>query len=72
MQTFDQSIFQLYKDGHITAKEAMENASNPEDLKLRMEGVTTAGGGDWGSFDKDEEEDKSYLDQYQPTDEGDY
>jgi len=72
MQTFDQSIFQLYKDGHITAKEAMENASNPEDLKLRMEGVTTAGGGDWSSFDSSEEEDKSYLDQYQPTDEGDY
>ncbi|MBO4441215.1 type IV pilus twitching motility protein PilT [bacterium] len=72
MQTFDQSIFQLYKDGHISAKEALENASNPEDLKLRMEGVTTAGGGDWSSFDKDEDEDKSYLNQYQPTDAGDY
>jgi len=53
MQTFDQSIFSLYKKNLITKEEALENATSPEDLLLRMKGVAISGDGDWGVFDKE-------------------
>ena len=65
MQTFDQSIFQLYQDGHISEKEALENATSPDDLILRMKGVSMSGGGDWGAFDSNDE---GMTPQYEPTD----
>jgi twitching motility protein PilT len=39
MQTFDQSLYQLYKSGLITLEEAMRRASNPNEFRLRIEGV---------------------------------
>lgn len=63
MQTFDQSIFQLFHDGHISEKEALENATSPDNLILRMKGVSISGDGDWGSFDKE-----GLGNPYQPTD----
>jgi twitching motility protein PilT len=39
MQTFDQSLFQLYKAGLITLDEAMRKATNPDEFKLRIQGV---------------------------------
>jgi twitching motility protein PilT len=39
MQTFDQSLFQLYKAGLITLEEAMKRATNPDEFKLRIQGV---------------------------------
>ena len=39
MQTFDQSIYQLYKGGLITLEEALRRASNPDELKLKIAGV---------------------------------
>ena len=39
MQTFDQSLFQLYKAGLITLDEAMRRATNPDEFKLRIQGV---------------------------------
>ena len=39
MQTFDQSLFQLYKTGLITLEEAMRRATNPDEFKLRLQGV---------------------------------
>jgi twitching motility protein PilT len=39
MQTFDQSLFQLYKAGLITLEEAMKKATNPDEFKLRIQGV---------------------------------
>ena len=65
MQTFDQSIFQLYKDGHITEREALDNASSPDDLILRMQGVSMSGDGDWASFD---DSSGGMTPQYEPTD----
>ena len=38
MQTFDQSLFQLYKAGLITLEEAMRRASNPDEFKLKHPG----------------------------------
>ena len=42
MQTFDQSLFQLYDDHLISADDALENASFPEDLSLKIQGILSA------------------------------
>jgi twitching motility protein PilT len=42
MQTFDQSIYDLYTRGLITYEEALIRASNPDDFKLRVQGVRSA------------------------------
>ncbi len=39
MQTFDQSIYDLYSQGLITLDEALANASNPDEFKLRLAGI---------------------------------
>jgi len=41
MQTFDQSIFFLYEQQLVTADEALRWASNPDEFKLRMQGITS-------------------------------
>ena len=40
MQTFDQSIMKLYKQGLISFEGAMNHASNPDDFDLRVKGIT--------------------------------
>lgn len=42
MQTFDQAIMRLHKQGKISFEEAMSNASNPDDLDLRLKGIVGA------------------------------
>jgi twitching motility protein PilT len=39
MQTFDQSLYDLYSQGLIAYETALENASNPDDFKLRVQGI---------------------------------
>jgi twitching motility protein PilT len=39
MQTFDQSLFFLYKQGLITLDEALRRSTNPDDFKLKIAGV---------------------------------
>jgi twitching motility protein PilT len=39
MQTFDQSLFDLFKAKLITYEEALRRASNPDDFVLRVKGV---------------------------------
>ncbi|MGE5236464.1 MAG: type IV pilus twitching motility protein PilT [Acidobacteriota bacterium] len=39
MQTFDQSLYSLYKSGLITLEEAIRRASNPDELRLRVQGI---------------------------------
>ena len=41
MQTFDQSIFSLYGKGDITLDEAMRWASNVDEFKLKVAGIST-------------------------------
>ena len=36
MQTFDQALFVLYEDGHISYEEAMRNADSKNELRLRV------------------------------------
>lgn len=39
MQTFDQSLFQLLQARQITFEEAIHNASNPDEFKMRVQGI---------------------------------
>jgi twitching motility protein PilT len=39
MQTFDQSLYDLYTQGLISLEEALLNSSNPDEFKLRIAGI---------------------------------
>jgi twitching motility protein PilT len=39
MQTFDQSLFRLLQSRHITMEEAVHNATNPDEFKMRVSGI---------------------------------
>ncbi len=39
MQTFDQSLFDLFKKGHITYEDALQRATKPDDFVLRVKGI---------------------------------
>ena len=41
MQTFDQSLWDLFQAGLINYEIALENASNADDFKLRMQGIAS-------------------------------
>ena len=43
MQSFDQSRFKLYQAGLISIEEAMRGASNPNDFKLKIQGIQSTG-----------------------------
>ena len=36
MQTFDQSLYKLYKEGQISLEEALKNADSKNNLRLRI------------------------------------
>ena len=43
MQSFDQSIFHLYQQGLVTLDEALRSASNVDEFKLRVQGISAYG-----------------------------
>jgi twitching motility protein PilT len=42
MQTFDQSLMHLYSAGRINIEEALRNASNADEFRMRVHGITTS------------------------------
>ena len=44
MQTFDQSIFGLFQQGAVSYEEALRWASNVDEFKLRIQGISTTTG----------------------------
>jgi twitching motility protein PilT len=42
MQTFDQSLFNLLQAGLISLEEALHNATNPDEFKMRVSGIYSA------------------------------
>ncbi len=62
MQSFDQSIMRLYKQGMISFEEAMTNASNPDDFDLRVKGIVGASDR-WGT-NKSESSESSSVEGY--------
>ena len=41
MQSFDQSIFSLFSQGLVSYEEALRWASNVDEFKLRVQGIST-------------------------------
>jgi twitching motility protein PilT len=48
MQTFDQSLMKLYRNGLITYEEALMRSSNPDDFALRVRGIESLTDQTWG------------------------
>ena len=42
MQTFDQSLFHLLQSRQITQEEELHNATNPDEFKMRVQGIYSA------------------------------
>jgi twitching motility protein PilT len=39
MQTFDQSLYRLFRQDLISLEEALRQATNPDEFKLRVSGI---------------------------------
>lgn len=52
MQSFDQSIMNLYKRSMISCEEALAQATNPDDFELRVKGIVGASDRGWDEFEK--------------------
>jgi twitching motility protein PilT len=65
MQSFDQSLMYLLKEGLITYEEALKHCTNPDDFALRVKGVLATSDTTWDDFEvlerekeKEKEEEK--------------
>ncbi len=61
MQSFDQSLMNLMKEGLITYEEALKHCSNPDDFALRVKGILASSDTTWEDFEvleKEKEESK--------------
>lgn len=57
MQTFDQSLMDLFRRGLITYEEALRNATNPDDFALKVSGISGTSEARW-STEEDAQEAK--------------
>jgi len=56
MQTFDQSLMSLVKDGVVSYHEALRQATNPNDFALRMKGIRGTSDSKWDDFEREPRE----------------
>src|SRR5262249_54923875 len=47
MQTFDQSVLGLLREGLITEEEALRNCNNPNELALKLKGIAATSDRTW-------------------------
>ena len=52
MQSFDQSLMQLYKEGKVTLEAAMHASSNPHEFSLRVKGIQASSDTTWDRFEE--------------------
>jgi len=68
MQSFDQSLMQLYTKKLITYEEAMRQSTNPDDFALKVSGISSTSDSSWDDFAQGEEasavEDKSFIEKF--------
>ncbi len=57
MQSFDQSLMSFFKRGMISLQTALDNATNPDDFKLRVEGFMSGSDRGWQGFALQEKKD---------------
>jgi twitching motility protein PilT len=50
MQTFDQSLMKLYKEGLITYEDALLNSTSPDEFSLRVKGIEASSDKTWRMF----------------------
>ncbi|MCK5832187.1 type IV pilus twitching motility protein PilT [bacterium] len=50
MQSYDQSLMWFYQNGAISLELALENSTNPDDFKLRVDGVLSGSDRGWAEF----------------------
>ena len=51
MQTFDQSVLALLREGLITEEEALKNCNNPNELSLKLKGISATSDRMWQAVD---------------------
>ncbi|XXF79859.1 type IV pilus twitching motility protein PilT [Myxococcaceae bacterium GXIMD 01537] len=51
MQSFDQSLMSLVRNGLVTYEEAHRQATNPDDFALRFSGISGTSDSKWDNFD---------------------
>jgi twitching motility protein PilT len=56
MQTFDQSLMKLYKDGLVTYEAALANSTSPDEFNLRVKGIEASSDSSWDMFEATREE----------------
>ena len=61
MQTFDQSLFNLYKGGLISYEEALIRATNPDDFALKVKGIQSTSD---LTFDEQSSKDEMKIDRF--------
>ena len=61
MQTFDQSLFNLYKGGLISYEEALRRATNPDDFALKVKGIQSTSD---LTFDEESSKDEMKIDRF--------
>jgi len=69
MQSFDQSLMFLMKEGLITYEEALKHCTNPDDFALRVKGILATSDTTWEDFEdleKEKEESKTTRKQESP------
>jgi twitching motility protein PilT len=71
MQTFDQSLMQLYTKKLITYDEAMRQSTNPDDFALKVSGISSTSDSSWDDFTEDQDkereeqgEEASFIEKY--------
>ncbi len=55
MQTFDQSLMHLVKNGLVSYDEALRYVSNPDDFALRFRGISATSDSTWDDFEQSED-----------------
>ena len=53
MQTFDQAVLALMREGLITEEEAMKNCNNPNELSLKLKGISATSDRSWQGLEAD-------------------
>jgi twitching motility protein PilT len=67
MQTFDQSLMALWREGLITFDEALAQSTNPDDFALKARGISSTSDSRWDDFDvegKDAAEEPIKVDRF--------
>jgi twitching motility protein PilT len=53
MQTFDQALMKLYKEGLVTYEEALTNSTSPDEFSLRVKGIESSSDNSWNQFESE-------------------